>query len=41
MREATSAEQVCDGRPVFGPEVKVPADASVQDKLIGVMGRRS
>ena len=30
-----------DGRPVLGPEVKVPADASVQDKLIGVMGRRS
>ena len=28
-----------DGRHLIGPEVQVPAGASMQDKLVGIMGR--
>jgi hypothetical protein len=29
-----------EGVEVFGPEVKVPADAPLQDRLLGLIGRR-
>ena len=29
-----------DGRPIMGPAVQVPGNASTQDKLIGIMGRQ-
>ncbi len=28
------------GPETFGPEVTVPEDASIQDKLLGIMGRK-